>query len=218
VAARCCKGVHGTWDTLEQNEVQLVERMREGDQRAFDQFFERFAPRIASFASRRCSLDDSSLEDVVQVTLISAVRGLSGFRGTSSLFTWLCRICRNHLADLARSSARKPREMSLEKLVDEGTSADRAVVAETRDLPDEGCDAPSRHAISRTIDSLPELQARILELRYGEELTVPAIARELGISVNAAELRLSRARRAFRRRWANRSRTQPIGATRGRRR
>jgi len=179
--------------------------MRRGDQRAFDQFFESHAPRIAGFAARRCSLDDSALEDVVQVTLIKAVRSLDGFRGGSSLFTWLCRICRNHLADLARISARQPKSISFEKMIDDRRSVDPSAVTVPREPFDECSDASSRFAIRRAVHSLPDSQSRILDLRFGEDLTVPAIALELGISVNAVELRLLRARRAFRRVWNGRS-------------
>ena len=43
--------------------------------------------------------------------------------------------------------------------------------------------------------------ARILELRFGDELTVPEIARLLLISESAAESQLVRARQAFRAEW-----------------
>ena len=43
--------------------------------------------------------------------------------------------------------------------------------------------------------------ARILELRFGDDLTVPQIAQLLRISGGAAESRLARAREAFRAAW-----------------
>src|SRR5215213_7028652 len=90
--------------------------MRRGDQRAFDQFFDAYAARLGAFAARRTALDAASLEDVVQATLINAVRGLAGFRGGSALFTWLCQICRNQLADVRRKADRQPKMRSLEEL------------------------------------------------------------------------------------------------------
>ena len=91
-----------------QDEQDLVDRMRRGDQRAFDEFFDSYAARLGAFASRRSSLDANALEDVVQVTMINAIRGLATFRGGSSLFTWLCQICRNHLADISRKVLSMP--------------------------------------------------------------------------------------------------------------
>ena len=75
------------------DEQDLIDRMRRGEQRAFDEFFDAFAARLTAFAARRCSLDAAGLEDVVQVTMINAMRGLGTFRGGSTLFTWLCQIC-----------------------------------------------------------------------------------------------------------------------------
>ena len=53
----------------------------------------------------------------------------------------------------------------------------------------------------RAINTLPPHYARILELRYGDELTVPEIGRILQITESAAESQLVRARQAFRTEW-----------------
>ena len=175
--------------------------MRRGDQRAFDEFFDTYAERLAGFASRRCSLDAAALEDVVQVTMISAIRGLGGFRGGSTLFTWLCQICRNHLADIARKAQRQPRVKSLDEMVEAGESAAIIELAEFRDPLEECADDSARQAVRLAINRLPANYARILELRFGDELTVPEIARLLQISESAAESQLVRARQAFRAEW-----------------
>ena len=78
----------------------LVARMGAGDQRAFDEFFHSSAPRLAAFAARRSGLDAASVEDVVQNTLVKAVRNLASYRGEAALFTWLTEICRHELADV----------------------------------------------------------------------------------------------------------------------
>src|SRR5688572_14052720 len=93
--------------------------MRRGEQKAFDHFFDGYAAKLAAFAARRSALDEAALEDVVQVTMINAVRGLASFRGDSSLFTWLCQICRNHLADIRRKESRQPKTQSLGELEEE---------------------------------------------------------------------------------------------------
>jgi len=90
------------------DERDLVSRMRRGDQRAFDEFFGAYAPRLNSFVVRRSSLDAGAIEDVVQMTMINAMRNLGSYRGAAALFTWLCKICRNQLADARRNSARQP--------------------------------------------------------------------------------------------------------------
>ena len=81
---------------------QLVQRVLAGEERAFDAFFGEFFPRLYRFALPRLSRDEDLAKDVVQATLIKALRGLAGFRGDSALFTWLCQICRREIVDQLR--------------------------------------------------------------------------------------------------------------------
>lgn len=183
------------------DERDLLERMKSGDQRAFNEFFDTYAARLAAFAARRSSLDAAALEDVVQVTMINAMRGLTSFRGGSALFTWLCQICRNHLADVARKAQRQPKTQSLDELTAEKPRDNVVELTDFRDPLDECADDSARSAVRRAINSLPANYSRILEMRFGDELTVPEIARVLGLSESAAESRLVRARQAFREIW-----------------
>jgi RNA polymerase sigma factor (sigma-70 family) len=183
------------------DERELVARMLRGEQHAFDRFFEIYAARIGAFAARRSSLGAAELEDVVQVTMIKAMRGLSSFRGGSSLFTWLCQICRNQLADLHRKAGRQPRMSSFEQLASTNTSEAVVHLTDFHDPLDECVADSTGRAVRQVVNRLPADFARILELRFGDELTVPQIARILGLSESAAESRLTRARRAFRDGW-----------------
>jgi RNA polymerase sigma-70 factor (ECF subfamily) len=183
------------------DEQDLVERMRRGEQRAFDQFFDAYAARLAAFAARRSALDAAAIEDVVQITMINAMRGLAGFRGGSALFTWLCQICRNHLADVRRKAARQPPVQSLDTLAAAQPQATLLELTDFRDPLDECAQDSTRGAVRRAVNRLPATYARILELRYGDDLTVPEIARLLEVSEDAAESRLARARQAFREGW-----------------
>ena len=183
------------------DEQDLIHRMRRGEQRAFDEFFKTYAARLGAFAARRSSLDAAGLEDVVQMTMINAMRGLASFRGGSSLFTWLCQICRNQLADARRKAARQPATKSLEEFGGEKPLAKVVQLTDFRDPLDECAADDNRGAVRRVINKLPPHYARILELRFGDELTVPEIGRVLGVSESAAESQLVRARQAFRDQW-----------------
>jgi len=189
------------------DEKHLVARMRGGDQRAFDEFFEAHAPRIAAFAARRARLDSAALEDVVQVTLIKAVKSLDSFRGECSLFTWLCGICRNHLADIRRTAARQPSTQSLEELEAAKPSVTLPELTTSRDPLEESAVDSERSAVRRAVNRLPASYAEILELRYGDELTLLEIARTLRLSESATESRLIRARQAFRAGWTGETST-----------
>ena len=182
-------------------ERELIERMLRGEQPAFDEFFDAYAARVGAFAARRASLDAAALEDVVQVTMINAMRGLHGFRGGSALFTWLCQICRNHLADLRRKAERQHGTCSLEQL--EATKRHGTLVELTdfREPLDECAVDSMQGAVRRVVNQLPASYARVLELRFGDDLSVPEIAKVLQLSRSAAESRLARALKAFREEW-----------------
>jgi RNA polymerase sigma-70 factor (ECF subfamily) len=133
--------------------------------------------------------------------MINAMRSLGNFRGGSTLFTWLCQICRNLLADARRKAARQPQTQSLEQLGEEKPLAKVVQLTDFRDPLDECAADSERGAVRRAINRLPPHYSRILELRFGDELTVPEIARALQISESAAESQLVRARQAFRATW-----------------
>lgn len=195
------------------DEQDLITRMRRGEQRAFDQFFDAYAERLGSFAARRSALDPSAIEDVVQMTMINAMRSLASFRGESSLFTWLCQICRNQLADARRKAARQPPLESLERMSEEKPLAKVVQLTDFRDPLDECAADDDRGAVRRVINRLPSHYARILELRFGDELTVPEISRVLQVSESAAESLLVRARQAFRAEWTRATAAPPRAPT-----
>src|ERR1044072_4505015 len=165
--------------------------MRRGEQSAFNQFFDAYAARLGAFAARRSALDSSAIEDVVQTTMINAMRSLGTFRGSWSLFTWLCQICRNQLADVRRKSARQPPVQSLDELGEQKSLGTIVQLTDFSDPLDECATDSDRGVVRRAINLLPSHYARILELRYGDELTVPEIARSLGVTESAAESALA---------------------------
>ena len=87
-------------------EQELLKRMLAGDERAFDAFFETYFPRLYRFALPRLRRDEDATREVVQGTLIKAMRRLDTFRGDAALFTWLCQICRREIADHVRTLRR----------------------------------------------------------------------------------------------------------------
>ena len=76
----------------------LVRRLVAGDEAAFRQFFDAHFPRLYRFALRRTGGDHDAAEEIAQKTLINAMRKLHGFRAESTLFTWLCAICRREVS------------------------------------------------------------------------------------------------------------------------
>jgi RNA polymerase sigma-70 factor (ECF subfamily) len=184
--------------------------MGAGDQRAFDEFFHSSAPRLAAFAARRSGLDAASVEDVVQNTLVKAIRNLRSYRGEAALFTWLTEICRHELADVYRKAARRPGHDSLDDPNAAGRHAQLRVPSQHE--PAAQIDAEMRRrAVVRALQALPERYALALEAKYRDGFSVDEIARLLGLTSTAAQSLLARARDAFREGWCKGSDEEVIG-------
>jgi len=94
-------------------EVQLVQRLRSGDQRARTAVVRRYHSALMHQAF--CILRDESLaEDAVQDGWLAAFHCIDRFEGRSSLFTWLVRIVVNKAK---RRRRRERRSISLSTLV-----------------------------------------------------------------------------------------------------
>jgi RNA polymerase sigma-70 factor, ECF subfamily len=186
---------------IEDDDRKLVARMLAGEKLAFDAFFSAYAPRLTAFVARRANLNAAAIEDIVQSTLVKAVRHLGSFRGEAALFTWVCEISRNELARLHRSAARQPVHQSLD-----ASPAVRNEVLELRAPADR--EPPNaleveahRGAVASTLEILPHRYACVLEWKYGDGFSVQEIGRMLGLTTIAAQSLLARARKEFRRRW-----------------
>ncbi|HEY6396266.1 MAG TPA: sigma-70 family RNA polymerase sigma factor [Solirubrobacteraceae bacterium] len=179
----------------------LVSRMRAGEQRAFDEFFNASASRLAAFVSRRSGLDPASVEDIVQNTLIKAVRNLASYRGEAALFTWVTEICRHELADARRKAARRPAHDSLDEPDAVAFPVPQLWVPEHREPAAEADAHDRRKAVVQALNDLPERYARALEAKYGDGLSVKEVAALFGLTTVAAQSLLARARDAFRERW-----------------
>lgn len=177
---------------------QLIQGMLSGDERAFEAFFNAYFARVYRFALPRLNGDVEAAKDVVQATLAKAMRGLSGFRGDSGLFTWICRICRNEVVEHLRARNRGGKVV----LIDDHASLRAAV--ESIEAPEEfdlvkshGRDETAR-LVRVVLDRLPANYGDALEWKYLEGDSVESIGRRLGIGTTAAQSLLARARIAFR--------------------
>ena len=178
----------------------LVRRMLAGEQRAFDAFFDAYAPRLAAFAARRSPFAAAVIEDIVQTTLIKAIRNLTSYRGEAALFTWLCEICRHELVNLHRKAARRPQHESLEQTTAQETLLELRVP--DHEDPMQVLElSEQRSAIAKTLNGLPERYARALEWKYGDGFSVEEIGTMLGLTTIAAQSLLARARLAFKESW-----------------
>ena len=175
----------------------LARQVAAGDEKAFEAFFREYFPRLYRFTLTRIGSDESLAEEIVQRTLILAMRKVGNYRGEALLFTWLCQICRNEMAAIYRQRGLEAeRQVPLED--------NPAVQAALESLSAEGATPETQHSsdelarfVRVTLEYLPAKYATALEMKYIQGCSVEEIGAELEISGKAAESVLIRARAAF---------------------
>lgn len=178
---------------------ELVQQMLAGEERAFSEFFTTYFPRIFRFALPRLNRDQDTAKDVVQATLVKAMRKLGDYRGDAAMFTWLCQICRREIADHVRSQRRRSDKVVLIEDSAEVRAALGSIEAPASDDPLKRCDgAELQRLVHAVLDRLPNRYGEALEWKYVEGRSVEEIGDLLGIGHTAAQSLLARARVAFR--------------------
>lgn len=179
-------------------EPQLIRRMLAGEERAFDEFFNGYFPRVYRFALPRLNGDVEATREVVQAALEKAIRRLESFRGESGLFTWICQICRNEVVDRIRADRRMRHVVLIDDEPELRAAIESIEAPEEFDLARGYGRAEAARLVRVVLDRLPANYGDALEWKYIEGHSVETIGERLGIGTTAAQSLLARARRAFR--------------------
>lgn len=151
------------------DERTLIEAAQ-ADPARFVDLYERHFHRVYAYVSRRAS-SRAEAEDITSEVFEHALTNLRKFewRGVPFL-AWLFRIAANALADRWRATARD----SYEPLPD---------------VPDgrEAEDIERRAMVFQLVDRLPEMQRRVIEMRFVDERSIREIAHTLERSEGAVK-------------------------------
>ncbi len=147
-----------------------------------------YRPRVAAFIAKMTQ-SEGDVEDLVQETLLRMARGWEGFRGDSSLSSWIFQIASNVCVDYFRARSSRPEPAREEKVVEAPSSEGVLRQMEKKEMGE---------CVHDHMSNLPEAYKRILIMRYMDGATLKEIAEADGISENSAKVRLHRARKRFR--------------------
>jgi RNA polymerase sigma-70 factor (ECF subfamily) len=179
-------------------EAELVAHARAGHQEAFRVIMQRCNQRLFRIA-RGVVRDDGEAEDVLQEAYTRAFEHLDGFRGESSLFTWLTSVTLNE----ARGRLRKRRTTvgvdAIEAAQRTGAQVIMLNSASAVESPESSAArSQMRLLIEQAVDELPEPFRIVFIMREMDEMTVEETAANLDLRPETVKTRLHRARRLLR--------------------
>ncbi|CAG0937022.1 ECF RNA polymerase sigma factor SigW [Thermoflexales bacterium] len=177
----------------EDSDRVLLERLRRGDKSACAECIERHSPGVYRVALRLLG-HEAEAEEVMQETFLSAFKAIDKFEGRAGLATWLYRIAHN--AALMRLRRAQPEQVSVDD--EEAFGEGLPVPTQLHDwccLPERDFESSeTRAALERAIHDLPEKLRVVFVMRELEGLSTEETAQALEISIDAAKVRLHRAR------------------------
>lgn len=178
-------------------DTELVRRALARDEAAVRAILQANNRRLFRIA-RGILRNDSEAEDVVQEAYIRALTHLDGFRGDSSLSTWLSRIVMNE----AMGRLRGPRPLlGWSSLPEHGREAEiiQFPAASASSDPEKSmAQREIQEVVEHAIDELPEPFRLVFITRVIEEMNVEETAQLLDLKPETVKTRLHRARAMLR--------------------
>jgi len=161
---------------LQKPDLTLVEAAMDGDADSFTELCRRHYPAMVAIAHSVIG-DRHLAEDAAQQAFAKAVRQLPQLKNKSKFAGWLAVICRNAALDLVRST---------EKL---------RTVDDLSMIPAKSRDDNTTDAVRESISKLSASARELIFLRYYDGMSYEQISAVLGISDQAINGRLRRAKR-----------------------
>lgn len=171
------------------DDVELLRAAAAGQPPAVRRLLDEVAPVVYGYLFARVGGEQAAAEDLLQETLLEAVRSAGAFRGEAALSTWLCAIARRRLARHYESERKaEAARRGLHALGDpSGVQADGFDGFDRRD------------EVVRALGRISPLHRQVLVLKYLDGLAVEQVASQLGRTRVQVQSLLQRAREALRR-------------------
>ena len=154
----------------------------------FKEIYEENFNYVYSFVAIRLAANKEATEDIVQEIFISAMKGMSSYKGTSSYKTWLCGIAKNKILNYYRNNIRKEGFAGSEELnyVEDNQNIELVVM-----------NLETRKAILQTLNKLKPIYKYVLILKYIDDYSVNDIAKGLCKTPRSIDGMLQRAKNSF---------------------
>jgi RNA polymerase sigma-70 factor (ECF subfamily) len=197
-------------DEVEPSDLDLVRRIKAGDEKAFEEMVRRYHARVYSL-SYGVLRNAEDAEEATQDTFWTLYRKIGTFDESRKFFSWFYRVALNAAYSRARRRPAVPTVAIEERLPrfrsDGHFAAD--VPDWSRAVEDEVSARELAARAGEFIAELPPAYRDVIWMNDVEEIKAPEIAETLEISIPAFKSRLHRARLYVRQRLAEASKVRP---------
>jgi RNA polymerase sigma-70 factor (ECF subfamily) len=185
-------------ESAEIDDLLLVERLREGSELAYEQLLHSFQQPVYNLALRLLG-DPSEASDVVQEVFLKVFRNVAGFRGQSSLKTWVYRITVNEAHNARRWFFRHRRsEVELDSDPQDARHWKEIIPDASRSPFETVCDSEQHALIEAALARINPIFREAVALRDISDLSYEDISEVLGVSLGTVKSRILRGREALR--------------------
>ena len=158
------------------NEEEIIEQLHDPKrcQAAFGKVIEQYSQGLY-WQIRRMVFNHDDANDILQNTFLKAWSNIDNFRGSAKLSTWLCKIAINEsITFINKERARNEASIDDDSFLLNNIESDQYF---------DGDEAQVK--LQRAINSLPEKQRLVFNMRYYDEMKYEDMSEILGTSVGA---------------------------------
>ena len=167
------------------DEIRLIRRTQQGDTEAFSPLVAKYHPRVHAHINGRVRNLEVA-KDLTQETWLKAYRGIKNFRFEAAFSSWLYRIAENVCLDYFR---RQPDNIEPLHAISEHRTGETHPCPSQEILRQE-----LRSHLLKAIAELPPMRQAVFLLYYHENLSIKAIAMQIGRSEGTIKTHLRQAR------------------------
>lgn len=177
-------------------DLQLVERVRQGDKQAYGLLVEKYRRKLTRLLSRMVR-DPDEIEDIAQEAFIKAYKALPQFRGDAAFYTWLYRIAVNTAKNYLAAKGRGMQTVSDQAINDDDEPDERLMAQDISTPESELLSKQVAYAVNEAVEALPEELRQAITLREIEGMSYEEIAEAMACPIGTVRSRIFRAREAI---------------------
>jgi RNA polymerase sigma-70 factor (ECF subfamily) len=174
-----------------QHDFMLVQKAREGDQKAYAELLGRYRDAIY-FMLLKMVNNPSDAEDLTIEAFGKAFKNIGQYTPNFAFSTWLFKIATNNCIDFIRK--KRAATISLDQSNDDPETTTVTIQSDTLDPEEHMINSQKVKLLREVVNKLKPRYRTLVELRYFKEYSYEEISQELELPIGTVKAQLFRAR------------------------